>query len=313
MQVSISAAQWYPLSAEYQYDSNIDLKPTMTYWRDGYRMIHHPIFQYARDVTANQQTIFYLSTAGSFFDFAEEKVFDYADLGTYITFNLGGSYISSLGNSLILSGLEVDETTFFRIIPNENGTYSFLNGTNKYVTVDRIMPYNLTLSDPLDLDNIDLQQFKIFSPRLNQIYITTYFDTPTPGYGADIIQRYWSYSPVTSAMRCIGMNSDDDYAMSNNYIFDVDNFNLIFTLDGLTRDQTWIHYYNSLVDKTNNFNLELYEERCISGIDLSRLIDLPYHSQINLNDENKIGSFNINFANLKNVLTPEYEQNVKSY
>jgi len=313
MQISISAANWFPLSAVYSYDTNIDLRPTLIEWGDGYRTIHNPLFDYSRDVKSNRQTIFYLTTAGSLFDFVTEKSYDTVNLGAYISLRANNQYITTTNDVLYLSGELLNSNSFFRMRYNQDdGTYSFLQGTNKLVTVSNTLPYALTLEAPLSIQNQNRQRFNVFSPDTSNIYITTLFDNPYPGYGPDSIERFWSTSPTTSSIQAIGIVQDDDYHIENKYIFEVDGYDLVFTLDGLTRDQTWVHYYNELIDKRNNENIELYEERCISGVDINRLVDLPYHSQINLDTGGVNGSFNINLANLKNILTPEYEQNIRT-
>jgi hypothetical protein len=309
MQVSISATNWYPISAEYPYDTKLSLQPTLIQFKDGYKVFHHPIFEQTRNVSINKQTAFYLSTAGSFFDFIKETTYDNIDLGSYITLQLNGSYVNNINNVMYLSG-GLSDNSFFRLIPNYDDTYSLMNGNSKYVTVQKRMPFALTLEDPVSFTDASTQKFKIFSPDSTHIYFTTITDNPNPGYGPSTIQRFWSFSSTTSAMRAIGIVSDDDYTLLNPYLFEVEGFSLLSNLDGLTRDQTWVQYYNQLNNIENNKNVELQDIKCISGVDISRLIDLPFYSQIDIG--NQTGNMKVNFANMKNIMTPEYEYHIRS-
>ena len=307
--VSISAASWYPLSAEYAHDNNLNLFPVLIEWKDGYVGMYHPIFEQSKDISLNKQSFFCLTTAGSFFDFMQERSHAQAYLGSYVYFRRGNVFVTTIDNNLILSGSHLIQQNFFRVIVNSDNTVSFLQGESQYITVQAELPFNLYLTDLLPQSQIDRQKFNVYVKNTN-IYITTKFANPNTGYGSDNIERFWSISHLTSAVRAIGVISDDDYRYSNNYIFDVGGFDVVFDVTGLTRDQTWVHYYNLLTDKTNNLNTEKFEARCISGVNVSRLVDLPYLDKITFNGET--GTMKVNIANLKDIMTPEYEYNVRS-
>ena len=307
--ISISAASWLPLSAIYPYDDNISLQPELTIWSDGYGFFYHPIFENTKDVTINKQTAFYLTSASSLLDVIREQPRTTANIGSYIALQLDGLYLTTdtQTNTLYLSNTFLRKENYYRIFINTDGTYSFMQGDSLYVTVESTLPYNLYLTTQLDVDSIDRQKFFIYTPNNKDLYITTHFVSPTniePTY----IERFVSYSKKTNAVRAIGIVFDDDYNMHNDYMFTAVGFDISFPITGLVRDQTWVHYYNDLVNNIFNSGVELYNIRCISGVKVNKLVDLPYLSQVDLTNS----TMKVNFANLKNVLTPEYEYNIKS-
>jgi len=310
VQVCISAANWTPLSAAYSYDTNLDFQPTLIEWRDGYTLMHHPLFEGSKDIALNRYTSFCLTSAGSFFDFIRERQRDEAYLGAYVTFKYSDGYITTINDELILSACALSQNNFYRLFVNSDNTVSFLQGDSLYVTVQNEMPHKLYLEEQLSVGEIGRQKFNVYTPDNNTIYLTTNFDNPNPGYGPDKIERFWSFSSTTSAIRAVGLIADDDYAGTHDYIFEVIGYDIVFPIKGMIRDQTWVHYYNEQFEKSNNRNTELSEGKCISGVKINRLIDLPYTTGITINTD--VGTMSINLANLKNVMTPEYEYTLRT-
>lgn len=307
-QYSISAAPWFPLSAVYPYDDNINLMPTFTLWKDGYTFYYHPLFEHAKDVVLNKQTAFYLTSAVSLFNFLHEATRGDANLGAYVSFLLSGMYITvnPVNNILYLSGTFLREENFFRAVPNDDGSYYLMQGAGKYITVQETMPFNLYATEN-HAEAIQDQQKFFFYDINNQVYITTKFNTPVPMYEPPYIERFVSYGNITFIVRAVGMVSDDDYEYENEYLFDITGFSPLLNITGLTRDQTWVRYYNQLFDRKNNTNVEVQESKCISGVHLNRLVDLPYLTKVLTNN-----TMQINIANLKNIETPEYEYDVRT-
>jgi len=309
----ISAAPLISLSAVYSYDENIDLQPTLIRWRDGYKMFSHPLFKNSKDVALNKQSILYLTSAGSFFEFFKETARDDADLGSYLTLEMDGKYVTVNPDdqNLYLSATYLRQENMFRLIANTDGTYSLINGDSLYVTVQETLPFNLYASAQLNEEESDLQKF-IFTTHDNEyLYITTKFASVTEGiYEPTYIERFVSYNKTSYIVRAIGMAPDDDYGYENEYIFKATGFDASFNVKGLVIDQAWVQYYNQLSDTENNDNVELNTTKCITGIKSNRLVDLPYYSKIVVTPAQT--TMEINFANLKNIETPEYEYNIKS-
>ncbi len=311
MQIPISAANWYPLSASYPYDVNTSLQPVLIQWKDGYRLFHHPIFEKTRDVDINNSSILYLTSALSYFDAFSEIPYPDEYFGSYAFLQIGGSYIDNINNELFATGVSATSASFYRIVYNIDNTYSFVNGDNRYITVDRYLPYGLTTEPPAGLDDLDTQRFTIL--RYGELLqISTVINNPYD-VGPVVIERYWSYSPISSAVRAIGVVEDDDYTTNNPFLINASSYDMIYTLTGMQRDHTWVKYYNTVENIENNKNVELLSTHCISGLNINRLVDLPYEMHITMNNQTKTGDMQVNVANLKNYLTPEYENYLRTF
>ncbi len=302
---SITATNWISLSSKYPYDNNLNLIGEYIPWSDGYSTIKYNLFNYAKDLSINKNTAFYLTTTYTLFDILNEKNNGNANLGTYLSLQIGNEYVTVFNNSLYLSATEINDYSFFRLVSNIDGTISFLHGNQKYITVNKYLPYNLTLEDQLfDLDS-QRQKFN-YIIKNNKIYITTKFDTTILGE-TYVVERFWSYDPVSKKLRAIGIITDDDYILENKYLFDTTGFDLLYNIDGLKRDQTYVRYFNKLENKLYTYNTIIDETQSLTAIP-NRLVDSPYNSKINLSAK----MMDINFANLKSIETPEYQYEYKN-
>ena len=90
-------------------------------------------------------------------------------------------------------------------------------------------------------------------------------------------------------------------------MFNISNFDVNYQPLGLTRDHTWVAYYNETENPENNRNVEINESESLSGINVNHLVDLPYNSTINIYNK----SMDVNFANMKNIQTSHYEYRKK--
>ena len=307
MQIPISAANWYPISASYPYDSNMDLQPSLVVWSDGYTAVTHPLFTNARSIATNKDTMLFLTTATSFFDIVNEPVYDSLSVGSYISLKMGNSYITNISGSLCLSDTTITDNSFFRLIANSNNTYSLMQDNMEYVTVDPYLPFGLTMQTRTANIDISRQSFNVYAPGNGQVYLTTTVNNPFSAYDSTTIQRFWSYNISTSAIQCIGTTTPA--SSTNIFLFAFEGAGLVTTLNGLTRDQTWVQYYNNVNNTINNKNVEIYASRSVSGINVNRLVELPYSTKITI--DGRVGGMEVNIANLKNIMTPEYEYHSK--
>ena len=310
---SITASHWFPISSYYPEDEYIGLKPTLLKFKDGYTVFHHPLYEHTKDIAFQKDSSFALTSAMPFFTFATETTFAFAYLGAYVSFEKFGGFITSTitSSGLFLSAVPESERTLFRLLVNDDNSISFLHGDSLYVTVCELLPYDLFLAPQLGLVDLDRQKFNVYSPDNEQIYIVTKFDNIYyPSFPPEHIERFWSFSDNTSSIRAIGMVGDDDWGYDNPYLWKVNGYDVVYAVDGLTRDNTWVIYYNDILSKINNQNLEI--DIAVSAVPLNRLVDNPYHTQLALEQfrsvtEQKTGSMAVNIANLKTVMTPEYE------
>lgn len=292
-----------PLSASYKYDNNFSLNEQVITSYDGYSFIYHPLFKNVKDITFNKESIFYLSSSYSLFDFVKEKSVSNPMVGTYLSLSLNNLYFTNSSNSLYLSTSSLNKNTFFKVIYNQSdNTFSFLNGNSHYITVESELPYNLYMSEKFASEDFQYQKFKIFSPDKKNINVSTYFKDPYDQ--TKYVERFWSYSPISLQCRAIGIISDDDYDVENKYLISVGEYIIGLNMTGLTKDQTWVRYYNILSNRLNNKNVSILNDKSYEHVKLNRLITVPYYSNINL--VSGISNFTVDIANLKNVMTPTY-------
>jgi hypothetical protein len=318
--VLVSSSTWTPVSAFYPYDQNIHILNTHIKWSDGYTAFDHPAFKHNSDYSINKDTVFYLPSSMSLFEFIKEIQLDPITQGTYLSLSVVVSnyfvppkqYVVVNDDSLMLNDLSAD-SGFFRFIVNENGSFSLMQGYGTFVTVAEKTPFDLTLAVELPQNEIYRQQF-YWHEHQNKIYFTTKTFSVVNGVRVPE-ERFWSFSkvgPFKGQLRACGLLPFADYITSDNmylndYLFDVEDFMVTYNPTGLVSDHNWVRYYNQLVNKENNRNVEIFELRSTSGVNVNHLFDLPYNTKINVDTQ----SMAVNFANLKNVMTPEYRYRVK--
>lgn len=315
--IPISAASWVPVSAYYPYDDSIKINNTLLRWTDGYTVFTHDAFENGKDCSINKDTILYLCSAKNLFSFIQESSLSDIYLGAYINlsidtgsyFDTSKQYVTVVDNNLYLNPLSTD-SSFFRFLINDDGSFSLFQGPGLYVTVDTTTPFNLTLQSQL-AENTRYRQKFYWHENNNQIYFTTKTENPNV-LGSTYEERFWSFSkagPEAGRMRANGFVPFNEYTSSyqNDYLFDVTGFVICYSPNGLITDHTWVKYYNDLTDKSHNKDVEVLENQIISGVFVNHLFDLPYNTKINIDN----GRMAVNFANLKNIMTAEYDFKVK--
>jgi hypothetical protein len=316
--IPVSASSWVPISAYYPYDDHIRLTNTHIKWTDGYTVFSQEAFQNNIDYSTNKDTIMYLSEAKSLFDFLTDTSLDNVDQGGYVLFSINAvsyfspelQYITVIENNLYLNPVSSDNS-FFRFILNDNGSFSLFYGAGLYVTVEDTTPFNLILSEKADTGEKHTQEF-LWHEYENTIYFSTKTKNPAfiSGIGSEYEERFWSFSkvgPEKGRMRACGFLPFKNYSTNdiykNDYLFNVIGYNFNYKPTGLITDHTFVRYYNELNNKRHNKDVEVYEVASVSSVYISHLFDLPYNTKININRKDMA----MNFANLKNIMTPEYE------
>jgi len=303
---SVTESNLISLSADYSYKTGVGFIPVRDYYNDGYTFVNNPIFNYAKDVRFANDTLFFVTSAGTFGNFIESDQGDavFSTLVSYISLSANGKFITNVSNALYLSGDGVtptDEQLFRLTISDGSAAISY---GKKYFTVNRTAPWNITLADAIQGDPYHQQVFD-YCVVDDTIALSTKFTT-NESYGPSVVKKYISYSSVTDTIRAIGIISDDDYDPSNPYIFTMglyeDNLQI-----GFYDNVGWVKYYNEYYNKQNNTNAE--KEETVFNIKQNYLVDCPYKTKVN----NTHGAMNINIANLKNIQTPEYETTQTPY
>lgn len=302
--ISISSTNWFPVSAVYAEDSYLTLSPQFIRNRDGYTVFHHKIFDYARDVVFNNQTNFVLTTALPLSYFISDTPISSNRVGSYIRVNRGnGVWYTRSDNTIGLSAVDVDDRSFYRMVYNTDDTVSILQKESLYLTINKTPPFSITLQPKIqDSAQSVRQRFLVNVVDSDRIYFTGYILNPHIGYGPSVYQRFLSFSSITSSIQAVGVVADDDYSIHNPFIFTVTGYETAYYASGMIPSQAWVSYYNDLAVPKYNRGTEIQQR--INDIRVHRLVDIPANSQITVSNET--GSMNINIANMKTVMTPEY-------
>ena len=318
--VPVSASTWVPISAYYPYDENIEIQNSYIQWEDGYKAFDHNAFKAGVDYSINRDTILYLPSAKNLFSFISDLGLADVHQGAYISLSINSTYftpstqyVTVVGSDLYLNSLSGDGS-FFRFMLNDNGTFSLFCSSGLYVTVDDTTPFNLTLQQKLAENELYMQEFN-WNEYNNKMYFTSKTKNPTYPIGPEYEERLWSFSkvgPEKGRMRANGILPFSDYLSAgdiykNDYLFDITEFVIFYPPKGLVTEHTWVRYYNEFDNKTHNRDTEIFEQKSISGVFINHLFDLPYNTKISIDNK----AMAVNLANLKNVMTGEYEYRTK--
>lgn len=295
----VSATQWVPLSASYPYDDYLKVKSESIDFVDGYGGIFHPLYANSRDLSFNKHTQFALTSAQSLFDIIEETKIGTASLGIYTTIWKDNSIVTSDNDQLFLAGEAPSDDSFFRLLLNDNNTVSFLQGNARYMTVDAASPYYMRMESELPPGEIFRQQFDMQLSVNNEMVLVATIPNPLPLLGPATVERFVSFNTGTSAIQVNGNAVFDPSSIL--FILSGDDFT--YNVDGITRDQTWVKYYNSLYNTKDSKTVEI--QSSVSGVEVSRLVNSAYLNDLDYSEE--FGTMNINIANSKNTMTAEYE------
>ena len=312
MYKSLSVSEnMFPLSAVYPYDDKLSFKSSYREYDNGYNVISTPIFTNSKDFAFGNNTAFYVSSSMNLFDFMMETtktlgIFDFVIYASLLAGN--GNHVSDVSATLFASASTnpITQTEFFKIETGTDGTISIVNYDNKYATVDRYAPWNVTFQRKFIKDTYNQQKYNFYC-REDKIYISTLFTNPYPQFGPAVIERFLSYSPVTNNIRSIGVITDDDYIEENKYVYTIDNLFISAMNTGFDTDVKWVSYYNDLGDHSHNKNVDIKNK--VVSLKQNYLVNFPYKGNITLSNlgNTTVAMMPVNITNLKNIQTPEYE------
>jgi hypothetical protein len=316
--ISISAAPFIPLSASYRFDDNVELNPSLYQYDDGYSFFHHPFTIGTKDINFSNDSFFSITSASTLASLINDtKNIDPSELVLFTGLKAAnGKYISNINNTLYAIASTVGTSEFFRVIRNTDGTYS-ISQNDLYATV--IVENNdmsIKMLDKIETDSTNIQRFNIYSGGSSGTFtIKTLFTINewSPYYNKPV-ERFWSYyeSNGSNAIKAIGVI--EGYAVLpylHNYKFTATVDLQVFAL-GFDGNVVWVKYYNELMNKFFNKNVTIKD--FINNIQENYLVEYPYKTKIdvtNYQDLYKTGDMKINLINLKNIMTPEYDFNVK--
>jgi hypothetical protein len=314
----VSAAALIPLSASYGYDDKMVLNPTLYQYDNGYSFFHHPLFTGTKDVKFANDSFFAITSAASFQTFIDDTTYiDPTELVIFTSFKASnGKYITNINNSLYATATSVGATEYFKIVKNINDGTCSISQNDLYATVvTDDHSFAIILEEKLDIDTNNTQKFTIQTNPTNDTFtIKTLFTIKEWAllYSAPI-ERFWSYYDDTTAnvVKAIGMINDDDYSEENPYLFAA-NADLGMFAIGFDGKIIWVRYYNDNLNRFLNKTVDIKD--IIENVEQNYLVEYPYKTKVDITNYQsllKTGRIRLNIANLKNVLTPEYENAVK--
>lgn len=159
----ISTSTWLPLEPVYSSDSNITLSSELIEYSDGYSFHNSPFFTNIEDVKTGNSSLFNLTTAVSLSSvLSDTKQYESLDFPIFtLLYTSEGVPVSADGGG----------ATLFRFTKNANGSYRIAAGS-KYLTSDRLPPYNVTFQYELEDDVNELQNFTITTIN-GKVFIST--------------------------------------------------------------------------------------------------------------------------------------------
>ena len=304
--IDISASKFIPLSAHYGLNDNIVLDATLFEFNNGFNLIQQPIFTNTQDIAIGNSSFLSITPLRAFYDFANAQ--NLVDKGEFVIFTglknkKSNKYITNIDNVLYANAIACNVSEFFKIYKTSTGVGYYVSQNNLYATV--VLgngKWDIVMSEKLIDDPYNTQKFYVSSNQtLDTLTIKSMFTVPQWSSKWTVpIERFWSYSSITSAVRSNGLVYDDDYLPENNYCWlttiDVGLFAI-----GFDCDIKWVKYYNEIGDKRFNSTVDIKE--VVRNIPLNYLVSCPYEKLIQV--DNKTGKMGVNISNLKNIATPE--------
>lgn len=315
--ITISAAPFIPLSASYRYDTKIDLNALLYQYDEGYSFFHHPLFYGTKDVKFANESFFSITSASVLNSLIDDTSYiDPAELVLFTALRAGnGKYITNRNNTLYATATSIGSNEFFRIVRNVDGTCSISQNDLYATVVTDSNNFSIAMEAKLTPDTNNLQKYTFYTGGSPDIFtIKTQFIIPEwSPYYTKSVERFLSYydGDYTNIVKAIGLVSDDDYSPENNYQFSSTVDLQLFAI-GFNGKIIWIKYYNELLYKFFNRTVDI--EDIISDIQQNFLVEYPYKTEVNLTNYQtllKTGEMKVNLINLKNIMTPEYNYDVK--
>lgn len=319
----ISAHPFVPLSANYRFDSNVDLQSVLQQWNNGLTVFQIPFLNNTMDVKMNKSTAFYLTSAIPLNTIIDDKAKSYTK-----TFSTGkiaikasnGKYVTNTGNTLYATADTIDTNETFTLIPNDDGTIS-LQQNRKLIFVDEYTPWNLKVATTnptteeiarskfefIEIDEGGISKFILKSISL--------YDKETPtGVCQNVVQfeRFISLYEPTSNIRAIGTTQNSASKFEIVFI-DLGTYIPTQIYNGFEPNTWWYKYFNNALKTKDGANVIPNYIQSISALKLNYLIDIPYKTNIQTGwyDNNLcIGNFNVDIATLKNIETVNYEYTI---
>jgi hypothetical protein len=314
---TVSAAALIPLSASYGYDDKMLLNPTLYQYSDGYAFFHHPIFTGTKDIKFANDSFFAITSSTLLQTFIDDTT--YINPLELVWFSAvrasNGKYISNVNNRLYATATTIGSAEFFRVVGNSDGTTSISQNDLYATVITDDNSFEIHMLPEIIADTTNIQKFVFNTNETNDTFtIKTLFTMSNwLPFFTKPVERFLSYYDGDSSniIKAIGMVADDDYVDENNYVFSASMDLQTFAI-GFDGKVIWVRYYNNTLNKYFNKTVDIKD--VINNVEQNYLVEYPYKTKIdvtNFQELLKTGRIKLNIANLKNILTPEYELAVK--
>lgn len=315
--ISISAAPYVPLSASYRFDDKVQLNPLRYQYDNGYSFFHHPYANGTKDVNFGNDSFFAITSASNLMSLINDvQNIDPSELVLFTGLKAAnGLYITNNSNSLYATSSSLGSNEFFRIIRNDDSTYSITQNALYATVIVQNNDMSISMQEKIEEDTDNVQKFVIYIGEDEGFTIKTLFTVTewVPYYNRPI-ERFWSFydGDSTNKVKAIGLIRNNAYPLyENDYKFTATIDLQAFPI-GYDGNVIWVKYYNELLNKF--FNKDVTIKDFITEIKENYLIEYPYKTKIDVDSFDmsyKTGNMKINLINLKNIMTPEYDYNVK--
>jgi hypothetical protein len=280
---SLSALQ--PVELKYQYYRDEDFKGTKVSYADGYTFYKHDSLVNYRDTTINRESVFVLTSAlplQTVFPLPDQ--YQYGELpGTFLLQPRNTTiYYAAYKESTKTIGIALTGSRIF-LSPVAGSNQVELLIDNKYLQVDKIYPYTVTInSRPLSPGEINRQRFEC----IYQNSTITLKTKTQDGY------RYLAFSG-DNVLRAIGINLNNN--LLNDYVFKCVPVTTSTLELNLKPENKWVTYFYTSLQEQENKTVSINKEFLAPT---NYLIDFPAEQAA------KTGKAYINIANLKTSVTP---------
>jgi hypothetical protein len=291
--VSPSGDNWFPVKYKYPYNNDVEFIQEEIQFDTGHRFVLVDAVSGAKDLATNRDTLAVLSKSQRVNEFlTETDQINDIDLITNAPLKaLDGKYVGPGLNDVILTDIENDSI-------NNIFTFDF---NDEFVTIRQEDDY-LTFVSP---SSIRLQEATTVTEANQFRYIyeggnLTLFTNSS----ALTAQHVLSFDASGRELFASGplLTTPTSAEILNVSVFD-GTINL-----GFSGISVWVKYFNNYCDN-NAPNVNLNLDESYFGINQNYLLTSPYKTSITVESSGgyNTGVMEMDFMNLKNVKTPEYE------
>ena len=286
---SVSFSACTPIGLDYTHSNTVELNQNLYAFADGFNMYVSPILKNVRDTTMNNGEVVILSDRLKLEDCVTSQSKSTQPVSVATTIELYGHGFWYCGDNTNVTLLpdKNDINSMFILIFDPNTNKVRIKSNDKYLT------YN-DLSKTFDLQNDYIVGFSGTSPQIfnyilddKKLMLFTSFSFLSSQYAI-------AYNLSAGVLSAVGGISVDGVP-SDNSVFNISEYPTEDVFNYKLGQSNWVQY--------NNTNHDLSIKSAISSVEQNILLTSPFKS---INGD----KFSVNVTGLKNILTPDGEQNI---